>query len=173
MTADEYLAIGETFERYELVDGVVCMSPSASFEHQKISTEIATQIAIYLRTCPIGDVVTETDVRLRDDLVYRPDVVFLRAEAAARCTGAITETPDLVVEIISPDSRGYDSRTKRDDYEAAGVGEYWLIDPEREKFQFLVLREGVYVEAPAGESRYSATVLPKFELDLDRIRRLV
>lgn len=172
MTADEYLAIGETSERYELVDGVVVMSPSASLGHQKISMEVALQIALYLRSHPIGDVVMETDVRLRDDLVYQPDVVFLRAEAAARCTGTITETPDLIVEVISPDSRGYDSRTKRNDYEAAGVGEYWIIDPARDRFHFLILREGVYLESAAAQDRYIASVLPGFELDLEQIRRL-
>lgn len=172
MTADEYLSLPNDGFRYELVDGVVFMSPSASFWHQRIAAEIVTQIRTYLNENPVGEVAFEVDVRLRDDLVYRPDVVFLRSEKAAKCGDAITEIPDLVVEVISPDSRNYDSRTKRQDYQTAGVGEYWLIDPKKQAMSFLVLREGAFQpEATKGNS-YSASVLPGFKLDLDRIRRM-
>ena len=148
------------------------MSPSASFWHQRIAAEIVRQIGDYLVQRPIGEVAVEVDIRLRDDLVYRPDVVFLRSEKAARCGDAITEIPDLVVEVISPDSRNYDTRTKREDYQTAGVGEYWLIDPKKQALSFLVLREGTFQTAPAQGESYSATVLPGLKLDLARIRRM-
>jgi Uma2 family endonuclease len=89
-----------------------------------------------------------------------------------RVRGHVRETPDLIVEVISPDSRRYDSETKRRDYEAAGVGEYWLIDPQRRTFQFFVLRDGALVEAKATGTEYAATVLPGFVLDLERLRQL-
>lgn len=172
MSADEYLALGETQTRYELIDGVVCMSPSPTFRHQQVITEIAIQIGTFLRDHPVGRVAVEIDVRLRDNLVYRPDVVYLSNENAARCGDAITVPPDLVVEIISPDSRAYDARTKRADYESAGIGEYWIIDPDRDEFTFLVLRSGRFTDAAPTGDRYAASLLPNFELDLPRVRRL-
>lgn len=172
MSAAEFLALPETTERYELIDGVVVMSPSASFGHQDIAGELQFQIRSFLELHPGGRVVTDVDVQLGARLVYRPDLIYLSAAKAARVTHRVTEPPDLIVEVISPESRARDTRTKRDDYERAGVGEYWLIDPELGTFQFLVLREGRYVETPAGPEHYTSTVVAGFQLDLARVRRL-
>lgn len=172
MTADGFLALPEDRRHYELVDGVVVMSPSPSFWHQEIIAEILFQIRAFLEDRPLGTVVTDIDVKLTDDLVYRPDIVFLNAAKAARVDVRVTEAPDLIVEVISPDSRGYDSRTKREDYERAGVGEYWLIDPEKEAFTFLLHRGGSFHEVAPAAQRHAASVLPGFELDLERVRRL-
>lgn len=172
MTADEYLALPDDGFRYELVDGVVCRSPSPSFEHQSVSTEVAAQIAAYLAGNPIGRVIVEVDVKLREDLVYRPDVVFLRTEKVSRAKGRIRDVPDLVVEVISPGSRRYDSETKRKDYQSAGVAKYWLIDPQRRTLQFFVLESGALREAEPRGAQYAATVLPGFELDIERIQCL-
>ncbi len=84
MTADEFLALGETDERLELIDGIVCMSPGASFPHQRIVAEISLQIGVFLRSRPVGAVAFEVDVRLSDRLVYRPDLIYLSTEKAAR-----------------------------------------------------------------------------------------
>ena len=48
--------------------------------------------------------------------------------------------PDVVLEVISPESRGADEETKYRDYEAAGVSEYWLVDPLGEELSFDILR---------------------------------
>src|ERR1043165_2051928 len=104
MSADEFLALGETRERYQLINGVVCISPSASFKPQRISYAIARQLGEFLRKHPIGTALGEIDVRLDDELVYRPDVIYLSLEKAARCDPYVTEVPDVVVEVVSPDS---------------------------------------------------------------------
>ena len=50
MTADEFLALGETLERYELIDGVVCpMAPSPLAGHNEIALEIAYQAKAFAR----------------------------------------------------------------------------------------------------------------------------
>ena len=41
MSAGEYLALGETQIRYELIDGVVVMSPSPTAQHQQLIMKIA------------------------------------------------------------------------------------------------------------------------------------
>ena len=172
LSADEYLALPPDGFRYELIDGVVCMSPSASFTHQLIAAEIVIQIGAYLINNPIGVVTMEVDVRLADDRVYRPDVVYINSEKAARCDVHVTESPDLIVEVISADSRVDDTETKRGRYEEAGVGEYWLIDPTREELTFLRLVAGRYVEMPSTTAGYESSALPGFTLDVARIRRL-
>ena len=173
MTADEFLALPEDPSHYELVDGVVVMSPSPSYWHQKIIFELLGQLHAYLGDNPIGEAVPDVDVKIREDLVYRPDIVYFGAAKAAQIRDRVIQIPDLVIEVISPSSRGYDSKTKRQDYEAAGVGEYWLIDADKEAFTFLVLRDGGYQEVPANSGRYASSVLSGFELDLERIRAII
>lgn len=175
MTADEYFALGETRERYELVDGVVLMSPSPTPQHQNLIGLIYRLIAAYLDDNPIGQVFLELDVHLGTgprggDLVYRPDVMFLSREKAARVGDRVAETPDLIVEVVSPSSRRFDLETKKADYERAGVAEYWIIDPERDAMTFYRLESGRYGEIKPEADTLNSTVLEGFILDLRRVR---
>lgn len=175
MTADEYFALGETRERYELVDGVVLMSPSATPRHQRLIGLIQHMIASFLDKNPVGEVFVELDVHLGTghsgrDLVYRPDLFFLTMDKAHRLSDRATEPPDLIVEIVSPSSRRFDHETKKDDYERAGVAEYWIIDPEHAQCLFYRLSDTGFVAAPLGPHFYESQVLAGFKLDLNRVR---
>lgn len=172
MSADAYLALPSDGCKYELINGVVYMSPSASFPHQMIAAEIMLQIGMFLEQRPIGVVVADMDIRLSNEQVFRPDVIFLASEKAARCGAAVTVAPDVAVEVISPDSRENDADIKRKAYEVAGIGEYWLIDPNQETFAFLRLTAGQYLEQTVTGDDFESTAIPGFHLDLPRIRRL-
>lgn len=71
---------------------------------------------------------------------------------------------------ISPDSRSLDRETKHDDYERAGVQEYWLIDPEQETMTFYRLTRGRFAEAPFSGDAYESQAVPGFRLDLAKVR---
>ena len=175
MAADEFLQISEDGFNYELIDGIVMMTPSPTPKHQAVLMEIAAQIALYLRNHPAGQVFPETDVPLGrgptgGDLVYRPELVFLRSERLPEITDRITGAPDLVVEVVSRGSRRFDSETKKNDYERAGVLEYWLIDPERNEMIFFRLERGGFVEVAPQADGFASTAVPGFVLDLVRVR---
>ena len=176
MSAEEYLALGETQIRYELIDGVVIMSPSPTVIHQEVIVEITTQISYFLRQEPIGRVFAELDINLRStlgrDIVYRPDIIFVSKERADIIKHRITGAPDVAVEVISPHSRQYDSVTKKNDYEAAGVREYWLIDPLESKMTFFLRQGEKFVESTPQPDTFASAAISGFSLDLDRIRRL-
>lgn len=172
MTADEFLALGETYERLELIDGVVCVSPGASLPHQRIIVELGRQVGAFLRMNPIGISAANVDVRLSDRLVYRPDLIYLSNEKAARCGARVTEVPDVVVEVISPDSSRLDRETKKRDYEHAGVHEYWIIDPLEPSMEFYRLQTGRFVAAAAGENHFESRAIPGFVLELPPIRAI-
>ena len=175
MDADEFLEIPDDGNFYELIDGVVHVSPSPTPQHQDVLVEILTQIALFLRTNPVGKVFAELDVHLGEgpngkDLVYRPEIVFVRAERLPVMRDKIVGGPDLMVEVISRGSRRYDSETKKGDYERFGVGEYWLIDPERKAMTFYRLQEGRFVEVPVEGDAFTSKAVPGFVLDLARVR---
>lgn len=172
MTAVEFRALPESPLHYELIDGVVIVSPSPTFWHQRVVAEILLQIQEYLRAYRIGEVVSDIDITVNDDVAYRPDLVFLTRDKADKVRDKIESVPDLVVEVVSPGSRGVDSRSKYRDNEAAGIREYWLIDPQMDRMQFFVLDGGRYREAAAVADGCASTVLPGFKLDVARVRRL-
>jgi Uma2 family endonuclease len=176
MTADEYFQLGETEGFYELIDGMVVMSPSPTPRHQMVAARLLTQIGVFLENHPVGEVFFEVDVHLQraprgGDLVYRPDIVFVRSERVARNLDRIAEPPDLIVEIASESSRRYDQETKKADYERFGVLEFWLIDPEEDAMTFYRLRKGRYVETVPEGDFLSSEAIPGFVLDVARMRR--
>lgn len=175
MSADEFLRISDDGTNYELVDGVVVMSPNPKPWHQRITSELVFQIGLFLHSSPVGEVFPETDVHLgrgpRGDLVYKPELVFIRAELVPQMLEQIVGGPDLVVEVISETSRRFDTKTKKADYERYGVREYWIIDPRRRVMAFYQLRDGRFVEIIPAPDRYESVCIPGFVLDLEAIRR--
>lgn len=175
MTADQFLEITDDGYNYELVDGVVIVSPSPTPRHQSVTLEIAWQIKNYLELHPVGAAFVETDVHLaadeRGDLVYRPEIVFVRQERLKDIGDKLEGPPDLVVEVVSRGSRRYDAETKKSDYEKFGVHEYWLIDPARDTLTIFRRDSGHFTELPLTRDRFESHAIPGFTLDIARIRR--
>jgi Uma2 family endonuclease len=90
-----------------------------------------------------------------------PDILFVAKKNLRRLKKTYLEGPaDLVVEIISPGSRGVDRGDKLYEYEKGGVREYWLIDPERRKAEFYIRsRDGSFELAPIDDGIFRSTVL--------------
>lgn len=174
MSADEYLALGQTPDRYELIDGVVFMSPSPTPLHQLLLQEIAVQLTLASRE-PGGGFTTflDTDVRFAPALVYCPDVSVYRPGRLKGTPAQLTIVPDLVVEVLSPGNRPLDLVTKRGDYEQFGVGEYWVLDPDTGDVRCWRRRAGRYEESPVTGGTLPSDAIPGFTLDLVPLRRLV
>jgi Uma2 family endonuclease len=170
MTAADYLALEPDGFRYELIDGLVVMSPSPTPEHQDVRGEIEYQLRAHERLRRTGWVLSELDVRLSDKLVYRPDLVYVRAERLSRRPRRIDSAPALVVEVLSPGTSSLDQTTKMADYARAGVTEYWIVDTARAQIRFLRLDGGTYAEvAPEGD-RFRSVAVPGFVLDVAAVR---
>jgi len=177
MTAGKYLSLPPDGFKYELVDGVVWMSPGATPLHQRIANRILHEIATHLERHPVGEVFSEVDVHLEKrprgkDLVYRPDVVFVRPGKVSPDYQRLIGPPDVVVEIISREGERYDRETKGGDYERNGVGEYWLIDPHRKTWNFFRLKGKRYVDVTPLRGGFKSEAIRGFTLNLKRIRTL-
>ena len=135
MTVEEYLALGEDppMTRLELSEGRLIVSPSSNYIHNAVRDELREMPAGFAQTNAFGVVTSETDVRLGEATVRRPDVCFFAKE---RLRGSDPEAlplpaPDLVFEILSPHDRRRDLELKVRQYLAAGVQAVWLLDPRR------------------------------------------
>ncbi len=88
-------------------------------------------------------------------------------------TDGVQGAPDLVVEIVSPESQSRDRRVKFLEYEAAGVREYWLLDrPQRSFEAYAPGPDGKYALLPAADGRVYSTVLVGLFFHLDWVWQL-
>ncbi len=156
LTEDDLAAMPDDGHRYELVDGVLLVTPAPNASHQ---TCVVAMIGLLLPACPPDQkvLVAPFDVRLSRFTVLQPDVLVTRREqlTEVRLEGA----PLLAVEVQSPSTRRIDLGTKRLAYEAAGVPAYWLVDPDPPSVTVLHLEAGTYVEQAVvtGDEPYLAT----------------
>lgn len=128
----------------EWVDGDIIMGQPPSFEHQADSDFLTTLLGMYVEARDIGVIVSAPfQMRLPDQKSGRePDLMFIAKANMGRITKTYLDGPaDMAVEIISPESVGRDRGDKFVEYEAAGVREYWLIDPQRKQAEFYFLNE--------------------------------
>jgi Uma2 family endonuclease len=103
-----------------------------------------------------------------------PDLLFVAREHLARLRAAYLDGPaDLVIEIVSPESRLRDRGEKFAEYELGRVREYWLIDPEARRADFFRLdAEGRYQRIPVGaDGVYRSEVIPGFWLKIEWLWR--
>ncbi|MGN6593008.1 MAG: Uma2 family endonuclease [Terriglobales bacterium] len=135
MTLEEYLALGEDppMTRLELSEGRLIVAPSSNAVHNLVRADLEQRLRDWVRLHRAGIVISETDVRLGEATVRRPDVCFFgKGRLQGRDPEALPlPAPDLVFEILSPHDRRRDLELKVRQYLAAGVQAVWLLDPRR------------------------------------------
>lgn len=154
----------------EWFDGeVVFMSP-ASTRHQLIIGLLAAVIRAFVEVHRLGVVLSAPYKMKLGRYGPEPDLLFVANEHLDRVRETFLDGPaDLVIEVISFESIGRDRGRKFIAYEAAGIPEYWLLDPAREVAEFYQLgANGRYhlIQIPAG-GRYSSQILPGFWIDVN------
>ncbi|NJK81585.1 MAG: Uma2 family endonuclease [Chloroflexaceae bacterium] len=137
----------EKQQRYEIIDGVLYAAPLPNETHQKVVGWIYYYLTSHVRLANRGKVfVAPFDVEIGADAVVQPDVlVVLNDNLGCIVTpNRVIGAPDLVVEVSTPDTTGYDRREKQDVYARAGVREYWVVDAAAETVEVMVLRGGTF-----------------------------
>ena len=141
-TIHDYMSTPEG-TRYQLLDGELIFAPSPTVKHQTLLANLYRLVYAFVSETNLGRVwFAPLDVVLSDHDVAQPDLMFVSNEGANIVTGGnVQGAPDLVVEILSPSTSGYDQGYKRALYALHGVSEYWLVDPDAETVEVLVLGE--------------------------------
>ncbi len=172
MTYEEFLAWADEDTLAEWVEGQVIMYSPSSLKHQEIMQFLSSLLSFYVDAHRLGKIVLPPfQMRLETRPSGRePDLIFVAEEHLEGLKETYLDGPaDLAVEIVSPESEARDRGEKFYEYEAAGVGEYWLIDPERKRAEFYQLGEDGLFRAvwPDAEGVYQAQVVPGFWLRVD------
>jgi Uma2 family endonuclease len=111
--------------RYEVIDGVLIVSAAPGPRHQKAAFMLAMLLHMAM---PDGFMVLPgpVAVALAGDTEIHPDIVVGRT---ADFTERDIATPVLVVEVLSPSTRLFDTHVKRAWFEKAGTPSFWIVDP--------------------------------------------
>ena len=121
---------------WELWQGTaVAMTPSSFGRHQFVLVNLASELRSALRDTD-WHVLVEIDWRISDSTVVRPDALVLSGSVPDR---HVEETPVLIGEILSESTAEKDRTAKLALYQAKGVQNYWLIDPDQEAVDCFVL----------------------------------
>ncbi len=177
ITCEDYAALQEPEGmRYELSEGELIVTPSASFLHNELRDYLNAQLRAVVDRRRLGWVTSETDIKLIGETVRRPDVAFIRA---GRLRGIdldkvpLPVVPDLVVEIVSKNDRADDLLLKVSQYVAAGAKAVWLLYPNtRLAYRYLPDKlEPEVRSAAAGQALEEPELLAGFSLPLEQIFR--
>ncbi len=164
VSADEFMArYAET--HHEWVRGMVLRMSPASLIHDALTSYLRKLLEAYFDLNPVGKVVSEPFVmRLEAAGSFRePDLqVILRDNPGELTDTAMIGPADICIEVVSPESVARDYGDKFAEYEKAGVREYWIIDPLRQRVQFNRLDGDVYSAVALDENaRYHTPLLPR------------
>ncbi len=157
--------------RYELIDGMLVVTPAPRPVHQLALGEL---FVVLHAACPpdLRVLVAPVDVQLDAATSLQPDVLVARPDALGE--RAVTTAPLLCVEVISPSTRLYDLNTKRSAYERMGVPSYWLLEPtepgtltvfERQDGGYAQVAHVVGDESHTAQRPFPVTITPARLLD--------
>ncbi len=158
--------------RYELVNGVLIVNPPPSLSERDPNEELGHLLRKYQESHPQGAAldatVSEQTVHIGPNRRRVDRAIWAGLGRLPRNT----ETPTIAVELVSSGKRNRhrDYILKRDEYQTAGVQEYWIID----RFLHTLVRYR-FVAGKAEQQSYSREqtfttgCLPGFELSLDAL----
>ena len=113
--------------RYELLEGMLLVTPAPSYAHQIVATRLATMLTNAF--AGEAQVVAVGAIQRGKDTQLQPDVLVCPPEFRPTVSWRDIRGWWLAVEVLSPSSRLYDREVKRGAYLALGVQEYWIVAP--------------------------------------------
>ena len=159
--------------RAELVDGQLYDMAAPSRLHQELLNALNYTIYHYLHTknarCRIYP--APFAVKLSDDsqTIVEPDLCIIcdpKKLTEKGCSGA----PDWIIEIVSPGNPEHDYIDKLRLYKNAGVREYWIVDPQRERiFVYYWEQEKFEVEMYTFQDTVKVTMYEDLQIDFKNL----
>jgi len=165
MTEEAFIAwaVQSSEIRAEWVDGKVVTMAPVELSHSRIVHFLTRLLGVFVEEHELGEVLGEP-YQVRFPLLRRrrmPDLMFisnsnLRHLQRMQLEGA----PDLIVEVVSPESQTRDRREKFLEYQQMGVREYWIIDPLVKGVECYALKRKAYIAMEMTDGRIRSIVLP-------------
>lgn len=170
-TVDDLEDLPDDGLQYELVDGILLVSPAPRLVHQIALSELH----VLLHSASPKDLIALVPpVDWQPDLFtsLQPDLLVAARDHLEEKN--ITKPLELAVEVLSPRTQRKDRVLKFSKYADSGVRSYWIVDPAEPSIVAYDLIDGAYVEAGRAfgtesvtiERPYPVTVVPAELVDI-------
>jgi Uma2 family endonuclease len=168
-TPEDLDQLPETGERFEILDGVLLVTPQPAVLHQRVATRIAAYLVQYCDAHELARVYAPGEVRWRQN-VLAPDVLVSPISVESDPRWADLAVPLLVIEVHSPSTHLRDRGMKRLAYEQLGVPEYWQVDLRARSV--LVSRSGAEADPVTSVLHWSPVPeVPPLQIDVATLFR--
>ena len=159
--------------RYEVIDGELFLTPAPTPFHQIVGLRILRFLETHVEREALGIVfVAPCDVVLSRFDVLQPDLFFISTgRMSVIGEKYISDAPDLVIEVLSPEASRRDRVLKAKRYARFGVREMWIADPKAKTIELFVAHERRFRREAihAGDGVLSSPLLPGLAVPLERV----
>ncbi|MEW6126871.1 MAG: Uma2 family endonuclease [Acidobacteriota bacterium] len=175
LTIADLDAMPDDGNRYELIEGDIYMSRSPTISHQLALQNLQVELALFLRSNPLGILLPGIGVIFDDFNGVIPDLIFIANENIQDLASGdrVYGSPDIAIEIISPgaENERRDRSMKRRLYSLHKVKEYWIVDPYKYTIEVYKLKKrGLDLAATFGiKDQLTSAVLKGLRLPVKTI----
>ena len=140
-TVDDLETLPDDGLRYELLDGTLIVSPAPVPRHQRALLRLAILLT---DSCPADHEVFVAPLDWQPDrrTSLEPDLLIVRKDRIGEKN--ITQTPAIVIEVLSPGTARIDKMLKFSRYQEGGIEQYWIMDPRVPSIEVYQLADGAY-----------------------------
>ncbi len=171
-TEEQYIELtNQSNHLIEFVDGAIEVLPRPTSAHQSMLLLLYEHFKAAIQRLGGKVLVAPLRLQVRPGAFREPDILMLLDASDPRYQDAYWRGADLVVEIVSPDRPERDTVEKPRDYAAAGIPEYWIVNPLEERITVLTLDGEAYRtfgESGRGEQAHSK-LLVEFSVSVDDV----
>lgn len=168
----EYYTIDDIYnlpdgQRAELIDGELYMLATPNRIHQRLVKDFTFLIEEYIRRkngeCEVYPAPFAVFLNANNEIYLEPDISVICDKDKLTDEGC-KGTPDWIIEIVSPSSRSLDYNKKLLKYGMAGVREYWIVDPMKQRITVYNFQHDT-VEEYSFSDKVKAGIYEDFEID--------
>lgn len=167
----EYIYSLPEGQRAELIDGMIYNMAPPSVQHQRVSNYLSTEINLYIRSkkgsCEVFSAPFAVFLNADDKTYVEPDISVICDKNKLNERGCFG-SPDWIIEIVSPSSKYMDYFTKLFKYRSAGVREYWIVDPMKNRIMVYVFEEDIMEEYTFSD-KVKVSIYDDLEIDFSEI----
>jgi len=164
MTSEEFLAWLQPGVFADLIGGEIIMHSPVNLQHARLLNFLDRLLGAYIEHEDLGELHREAvAVRLSVRETFLPDLAFFTKPQVARLTPTHAPfAPAFVLEALSPGTAHHDTGRKFAAYEAHGVQEYWIVDPENLDHHFYRREGDLLAEFAVGAEQIDSTSIHGF-----------
>ncbi|MCC6791635.1 MAG: Uma2 family endonuclease [Thermomicrobiales bacterium] len=170
-TASDLRALPDEGLGFELLSGTLIAREAPADTHERLVDRLREALSAHVEDGDLGALFRAPwPVEISRYDVVRPDLAFVSwGRDGVIDVDGVKGAPELIVEVLSPDSRERDRGEKQRLYAWAKVFEYWVVDPEAGTFEALTRTRAGYQPIPHDGRTFQSVLLPDLRMELSEL----